>query len=304
MIASKIAFNGRDHMQIPAGLGFQIRKPLPDLEADSMTSHDDDLQHFAAHGATPLPASGEQGYLEHNGARIWYAAYGAGTPLILLHGGLGHSGNWGYQLAALNAAGYRVVLVDSRGHGRSTRDDRPFTYELMAADVLAVMDALHLLKAAVAGWSDGACTAMVMAMQAPARIAGVFFFGCNMDPSGTKQITQPNLLLTRCFQRHAKDYAQLSATPERFEEFTGAVEQMMKTQPNYSSRDLTAISIPVAIVQSEQDEFIKAEHAQYLARYIAGSELIILPGVSHFAPLQRPDQFSSALLAFLARLPA
>lgn len=57
-------------------------------------------------------------------------------------------------------SGYRVVLIDSRGHGGSTRDSRPFRYELMASDVLAVMDALRLEKAAVAGWSDGACTAL------------------------------------------------------------------------------------------------------------------------------------------------
>src|SRR5712691_1539664 len=82
---------------------------------------------------------------------------GSGAPVILLHGGLGHSGNWGYQVPALVGAGYGTVVVDSRGHGRSTRDSRPYTYELMASDVLAVMDALHIENAAVVGWSDGAC---------------------------------------------------------------------------------------------------------------------------------------------------
>ena len=124
--------------------------------------------------------------MEHDGARIWYATYGPGPPVILLHGGLGHSGNWGYQVPALVASGYRVVLIDSRGHGRSTRDARPFLYELMASDVLAVMDAVDLDKAAVVGWSDGACIALILGATAPARVAGVFFFGCNMDPSGTK----------------------------------------------------------------------------------------------------------------------
>ncbi|MGO8048367.1 alpha/beta fold hydrolase, partial [Rhizobium johnstonii] len=71
------------------------------------------------------------------------ASYGAGPPVILLHGGLGHSGNWGHQFSALLRRGRRVVLIDSRGHGRSTRDARPYSYELMASDVLAVMDALQ-----------------------------------------------------------------------------------------------------------------------------------------------------------------
>jgi pimeloyl-ACP methyl ester carboxylesterase len=267
-----------------------------------MESYDDDLKNFEAHGAAPLPLASDQGHVEHDGARIWCATYGSGSPVILLHGGLGHSGNWGYQVPTLINSGYRVVLIDSRGHGRSTRDSRPFIYELMASDVLAVMDALHLEKAAVVGWSDGACIALILAMNAPGRIAGVFFFGCNMDPSGTKEIAQPNPIIDRCFSRHAKDYAKLSATPDQFEAFAEAVGHMMKTQPNYSARDLADIRVPVAIVQSEYDEFIKPDHAEYLARSIPGAELSLLPGVSHFAPLQRPEQFSNLVCAFLGKV--
>ena len=134
-----------------------------------MRTNDDDLRKFEAVGAPALPVADEQGYVEHDGARIWYATFGSGSPVVLLHGGLGHSGNWGYQVPALVKAGYRVILIDSRGHGRSTRDSRPFRYELMASDVLAVMDALRLEKATVAGWSDGACTALILARQTPAR---------------------------------------------------------------------------------------------------------------------------------------
>jgi pimeloyl-ACP methyl ester carboxylesterase len=266
-----------------------------------MGIRDDDLRTFEAHGAAPLPAANDQGYIEHDGARIRFATYGSGTPVMLLHGGLGHSGNWGYQVPALIGSGYRVVLVDSRGHGRSTRDARPFTYELMASDVLAVMDGLQLEKAALVGWSDGACTALIVSMKAPERVSGVFFFGCNMDPSGTKEI-EPSPVLDRCFGRHAKDYAQLSTTPDRFDEFVDAVSQMMKTEPNYSAGDLALIRVPVDIVQSEHDEFIKMDHAEYLARSIPAAELRILPGVSHFAPLQRPALFNSEMLAFLERL--
>jgi pimeloyl-ACP methyl ester carboxylesterase len=121
--------------------------------------------------------------------------------VILLHGGFGHSGNWGFQVLALVRNGYHVILLDSRGHGRSTRDSRPFTYELMASDVLAVIDALLVEKAGLVGWSDGACTGLILAAKVPARAAGVFFFGCNMDPSGVKQITEPNPILDRCLAR-------------------------------------------------------------------------------------------------------
>ena len=271
------------------------------MEWKKMQTADDELVRFEAEGALPLPDTRDQGYVEHDSAQIWYTAYGSGSPVILLHGGLGNSGNWGYQVPALLENGYRAILIDSRGHGRSTRDERPFSYELMASDVLAVMDTLHIEKAALVGWSDGACTALILADKNPARAAGVFYFACNMDPSGTKEI-EFTPTLRRCFNRHVKDYQQLSPTPERFDEFSEAVSLMQKTQPNYTADDLSRIHIPVAIVHSEHDEFIKREHAEYLARSLPNAEFVYLPGVSHFAPLQRPEQFDSAMLTFLDRI--
>jgi pimeloyl-ACP methyl ester carboxylesterase len=181
------------------------------------------------------------------------------------------------------------------------RDTQPYSYELIASDVLAVMDVLHLEKAALVGWSDGACTALILAEQAPSRVAGVFFFACNMDPSGVKPFEETPTL-NRCFSRHVKDYAELSTTPEQFKEFVADVSLMQRTQPNYSLHDLARISVPVAIVQSEHDEFIQRGHAEYLAQAIPGAELIVLNGVSHFAPLQRPEQFNAAILEFAGRV--
>src|SRR4029434_10846153 len=108
-------------------------------------------------------------------------------------------------------------------------------------------------------------------------------------------------ILKRCFGRHVKDYAQLSATPDQFDEFSDAVGLMQRTQPNYSANDLAQISVPVAIVHSEHDEFIKREHAEYLAQSIPNAECIYLPEVSHFAPSQRHEQFNTAMLAFLGK---
>ena len=77
---------------------------------------------------------------------------------------------------------------------------------------------------------------------------------------------------------------------------------MQRTQPNYSAQDLAKISVPVMIVQSEHEEFIKREHAEYLAQSIPGAEFIVLNDVSHFAPLQRPEQFNTAMLAFFGKV--
>jgi pimeloyl-ACP methyl ester carboxylesterase len=248
---------------------------------------------------TPLPIARSSGRVAHDGADIWYATYGAGAPVILLHGGLANSEYWGDQVPALTAAGYRVILIDSRGHGRSSRDTRPYTYELMASDVVAVMDALKVRRAAVVGWSDGAIIGLVMAMKDPDRLTRVFAFAANMDPSGVK----PDVLANRTFSRFgteaAASYARLSPTPAGFDDFAKAINRMWDTEPNYTAADLARIATPVAIVDGDHDEAIKREHTEYLARSIPGARLVILPGVSHFAMLQDPAQFNAAVLLFL-----
>jgi len=265
-----------------------------------MDFSDDELVTFEAHGAV-LPQGGDEGVVEHEGARIWYAVYGQGVPVILLHGGLGHSGNFAYQVPALVEAGYRVVVIDSRGHGHSTRDERPYSYGLMGRDVLAVMDALGIAKAPIAGWSDGACIGLALAKEHAEWIAGVLFFACNVDDGGTKPF-EFTPILGRCINRHKADYAALSATPGQFDAFSEAVGLMQRTQPDYSADDLADIDVPVTVVQSEHDEFIKPEHAAYLARALPQGRLVELGGVSHFAPLQRPALFNQTILAFLQGL--
>lgn len=249
----------------------------------------------------PLPPAAASGYAPHDGARIHFETFGSGPPVILLHGGLANSRYWGDQVPALTRAGWRVILIDSRGHGRSSRDGRPFTYELMASDVVAVMDRLGVTTAAVAGWSDGAIIGLVMALRSPERLTKVFAFAANMDPSGVKPDVDRNPTFARFEARAAKDYAALSPTPRGYADFAKAINRMWATEPNYKAADLARIRTPVAIVDGDHDEAIKREHTAYLARAIPGAKLVILPGTSHFAMLQRPDEFNAALLAFLGR---
>jgi pimeloyl-ACP methyl ester carboxylesterase len=246
-----------------------------------------------------LPAARSAGRVFHDGAAIWYATFGAGTPVILLHGGLANSEYWGNQVPALTAAGYRVILIDSRGHGRSSRDSRPYTYELMASDVVAVMDALKVPRAAVVGWSDGAIIGLVLAMKDPDRLTRVFAFAANMDPSGVKPDVLTNPTFSRFGTEAASSYARLSPTPGDFDDFAKAINRMWHTEPNYVAADLAHIATPAAIVDGDHDEAIKRDHTEYLARTIPGAKLVILPGVSHFAMLQDPTQFNAAVLAFL-----
>jgi pimeloyl-ACP methyl ester carboxylesterase len=246
-----------------------------------------------------LPHAVTAGYAKHAGARIYFSTYGAGPPVVLLHGGLANQRYWGDQVPALIEAHYRVVLIDSRGHGLSSRDGRPYTYELMASDVIAVMDVLHLRKAAVVGWSDGAIVGLVMALKDPDRVTRVFAFAANMDPSGVKDDVDANPTFARFERQAAVDYRSLSSTPTDFVDFQAAIELMWAKEPNYSAADLAKITTPVAIADGDHDEAIKRDHTDYLARSIAGAKLVILPEASHFAMLQQPGEFNAAVIGFL-----
>jgi pimeloyl-ACP methyl ester carboxylesterase len=264
-----------------------------------MARVDDDLRHFALHGAAPLPAASAEGRIEYAGARIWYATYGSGDAVVLLHGAFDNSEDWGYQVPALVESGRRAILIDNRGRGRSTLGTATLSYELIAREVLAVMDALRISKFSVVGWSDGAIIGMILAMQHPSRVSSVFAFGCSMDLGGVKDVDPSMSILGLVFGRAKNDYARLSPEPAKFEAMQQAVDHLMRTQPDYTAPELAAIRTHVAIVIGENDEFIKPEHTTYLARTIPGARLISLPNVSHFAMLQRPDDFNRVMLEFL-----
>jgi pimeloyl-ACP methyl ester carboxylesterase len=262
---------------------------------------DDDLAHLAAYGIPSLPAPTTSGYASNENARIWYASMGEGPPVVLLHGGLGNAGNWGHQVPALVEAGYTAIVIDSRGQGRSTRDERPYSYELMASDTRAVMGVLGVASAAFIGWSDGADTALVLSRETPERSVGVFFFACNVDSTGAKPF-QSSTVIDRIYNHHLREYADLSPVAGGFEAMRDDLAVMQASQPNYTPDQLGEIAVPVWSVLGEHDEFIDLEHAKYIARSIPGARFVLLPEVSHFAPLQRPEAFNSVMLEFLGQV--
>lgn len=263
---------------------------------------DDDLTKFDATGPHPLPPARRRGFVETDGASIWFASFGEGPAVVLLHGGMGNATNWGFQVPALVDAGYTAIVIDSRGQGRSSRDDRPFSYAQMADDTVAVLDRLEVERAAFIGWSDGACTSLVLADKHPERVAGIFFFACNVNPTGTRPFVYTDVI-GRCLSRNKKDYEALSPTPDDFGATFEAVGVMQRSQPNYGAAELARIRVPVWSVLSEQDEFITPEHADFIANSIPGARRVGMAGVTHFAPVQQPYVFNQAVLQFLEELP-
>ena len=245
-----------------------------------------------------LPKPDRSGTVAVNGIRLWYAMLGHGDPVILVHGGLANSDYWGLQVPVL-ARHYQVIVLDSRGHGRSSRTAAPIGYDAMAADVLALMDTLHIGKAALVGWSDGAIIGLDIAIHHPERLTKLFAFAANSDPTGVKDVDK-SPVFTAYIDRASREYAKLSPTPTEFKAFLDNISKMWAIEPHFTDAQLRGIKVPTWIVDADHDEAIRRENTDLMAGLIPGAGELILPAVSHFAVLQDPGMFNDALMRFLS----
>ena len=247
-----------------------------------------------------LPHADRAAAASVNGVALWYAVFGAGrgSPVLLLHGGLANANYWGGLVKALMPA-HEVIVIDSRGHGRSSRDATPLSYDVMAADAVALMDRLKIPQAAVIGWSDGAITGLVMAMHHKDRVARLFAFGANADPAGVKDVHQ-SPVFTAFIARAGQEYRALNPVPDGYAAFDADIEKMWANAPHFSAAALQTIGVPVWIADGDHEEAIKRSDTDFLAANIPDARELILPGVSHFAFLQNPGFFIQAVQDFLA----
>jgi pimeloyl-ACP methyl ester carboxylesterase len=249
-----------------------------------------------------LPKPVQSGLAPVDGIMLWHATFGpaSGLPVVLLHGGLANSDYFGLLVPAL-AKDHPVIVIDSRGHGRSGRNATPLSYDLMAQDALALLDRLHIQKAAFVGWSDGAITGLAIAIHHPECMAGLFAFGANSDPSGVADVRASKVFMA-FIARAGLEYKRLNPTPDGFASFDTDIEKMWAREPNLSKATLNGIRAHIWIVDGDHEEAIVRANTDLMAREIPDARELILPGVSHFAFLQDPDMFAYAVRHFLGSL--
>ncbi|MER9524219.1 alpha/beta hydrolase [Mesorhizobium sp. M0292] len=245
-----------------------------------------------------MPKPDQSGYAPVNGIQMYYAVFGAGDPILLIHGGLGHGDIWASQVATMSKT-HKVIIADSRGHGRSTRTEQAYGYDLMASDYLALLDYLKIDKTALVGWSDGGIIAIDIALHHPERLTRLFAQAANVTTDGVDPGVLTNKTFAAYIDRSGRDYKKLSKTPDQYDAFVAQISHMWESEPAWTKEQLGKITTPTAIVAGDHDEAIKREHTEYMASVIPGAKLIILPNASHFAMLQAPDEYSQAALDFI-----
>lgn len=246
-----------------------------------------------------MPEAASSGMAEVNGIKMYYATYGAGDPVLLIHGGLGNADIWANQVADL-MKDHLVIVADSRGHGRSTRTEEPFGYDLMASDYLALLDYLKIDKVDLVGWSDGGIIGLDIAMSHPERLDHLFAHAANITTDGVDPTVGEDPVFMGIYANWmGEEYAKLSPTPDQFDAFIAQISEMWAREPNWTDDQVKAITVPTAVVVGDHDEAILRPHTDKIAALIPGAKLVILPEASHFAMLQAPAEYTAAIRAFI-----
>ncbi len=223
---------------------------------------------------------------------IYCETFGAGPPVLVLPGGVGYIEDMSFQIRAL-AKSHFVIAVDSRGHGRSTGANGPLNYSLMSDDMVKVLESLNINRVDVVGWSDGGIIGLDLAMRHPERVRRLVAISANYNPDGLGYTPSVEPV-----PRIALRYWLLAPNPAQWPDLYRNVVAMWRTQPQYTLDDLGHIEAPTLVMAGE-DDLIKREHTDQLAKAIPASHESIIPGATHSVPFEKPDIVNVKILNFL-----
>jgi pimeloyl-ACP methyl ester carboxylesterase len=196
-----------------------------------------------------------------------------------------------------------IIAMDTRGHGRSTMDSTPFSYELYASDAAGLLRSLGISKAAWVGWSDMAAGTLagLMSTTNSSLIDRAFVYGGFHDVASTNSSFTSTAIYNTFVTRAASEYTTLQPTGN-LTAFAAAVETLESTQPNWNQANLATIKLgsKVTISGGQYEEAIVLTEPALLNKWVSGSKLVMMSNVSHFAPVQDPAQFAAKVTAFLA----
>jgi pimeloyl-ACP methyl ester carboxylesterase len=219
----------------------------------------------------------------------YYIEKGTGFPLILLHGNGEDCGYFVHQMEPF-AKHFRVIAIDTRGHGQTPRGEASFSIRQFAEDLLDFMNLHQIEKAHILGFSDGGNIAMVFALMHPERVEKLILNGANLNASCVKRKVQIPIEIG---YRIAKLFATKSPAARKNAEMLG----LMVNDPNVKAEELSYIQNPTLVIAGEKD-MIKDSHTRLIAKSIPEAMLSIIPG-NHFIANKNPDTFNEVVLRFL-----
>ena len=219
----------------------------------------------------------------------FYIERGYGDPIILLHGN-GENSDYFQNQIDVFAKWHHVYAIDTRGHGKTPRGDKPFTIRQFSEDLLCFMDEHQIEKAHLLGFSDGGNIAIIFAMQHPERVDRLILNGANLDASGVRRVTQIPIEIGYWI---AKKISERSESARLNAEMLG----LMVNDPNVSPKELKLIHARTLVIAGTKD-MIRKSHTCLIAKSIPNSKLVFIKG-NHFIAKKNPEEFNRAVLDFL-----
>lgn len=223
---------------------------------------------------------------------LYYREKGNKEPFILLHGN-GEDGSYFENQIDYFSDKYRVIALDTRGHGKSPRGNAPFTIEQFSRDLYDFMTGLEISNAIILGFSDGANIAMKFAIKHSNMVKALILNGGNLNPKGVKRTTQIPIEMG---YRIASRFASKSPDAKRNAEMLG----LMVNEPNISPAELSKITVPTLVICGKRD-MIKESHTKEIAANIPSAKLSIIKG-NHFIANKRAAAFNKEVDAFLKEI--
>jgi pimeloyl-ACP methyl ester carboxylesterase len=246
------------------------------------------------------------GYADLNGIRLYHEIYGAGEPLVLIHGGfmtIGEMQPWVQPLAQTR----QVIAVEMQGHGRTADTDRPMSFRTMGDDIAALLDHLKIPKADLAGYSFGGASAIRAAIQYPEKVRRLVVISNPYARSGWYAEAQRGMSqVGAAMAEHMIDtptgkYSQQWPEPQRFPQFLDKMGKMLSADYDWSA-DIARLPMPLLLVFADNDSISQKHIADFFALLGGGvtepgwlntklskSRLAVVPGYSHYNFITSPE---------------
>ena len=236
-------------------------------------------------------------YVTVNGIQMYYEEYGEGEPLFLIHGNSGDIKSMGNQIDYFKS-NYRVIIADSRGHGKSELNTDSLTYVQMAEDWNELANQLNIDSVNIIGWSDGGIIGLLMGINHPDKVKKIAAMAPNLRPDSTA--IYPYLV---SYVKHSKQQVEMMIQAKDTSQEWNLLNQrltLMAYQPSISTADLSKIQVPVLIMAGDKD-IIREEHTIEIYQNIKNAHLCILPGETHFMPASNPGVFNKIVETFITK---
>lgn len=231
------------------------------------------------------------------GQPAWHhEEWGAGEPLLLLHGGF-------CSLEAVRGLGdllsrhVRVLAPERPGHGRTPDHDGPYAYAPLVAGTLAYLDALGVDAVHVVGHSDGGIIGLLLARDHPERVRSLTAIGANLHTEAWVPDDHPHVTLTdEAYTTLLDEYALLSPDgPAHADVVMAKLSELWGREPDIPAGSLASVTAPTLVMAGEHDT-VAYEHTAAIAAAVTGAQLVVVPGTTHMLPRERPDAVADAVL--------